>query len=111
MPTRVPDPARERHWRKRLARWKASGLTVREFCDREGVTPTALAHWRKEIAARDARRAATVGPLFVPAGVVPAPTSPALEVALSGGRVVRVPTGFDTLHLRAVVAALEEPPC
>ena len=107
MPTRVPDPVRERHWQKRLARWKASGLTVREFCDREGVTPTGLAHWRKEIAARDARRAATAGPLFVPAGVVPAPASPVLEVALSGGRVVRVPTGFDPVHLRAVVAALE----
>jgi hypothetical protein len=28
MPTRVPDPARERLWRKRLARWKVSGLPV-----------------------------------------------------------------------------------
>ena len=54
MPTRRPDPARERLWRKRLSRWKASELKAREFCEREGVTPTALAHWRKEIATRDA---------------------------------------------------------
>jgi hypothetical protein len=107
MPTRVPDPARERLWRKRLARWKASDLKVRDFCRQEGVPPTAFAHWRKEIAVRDARRAATAGPHFVPAGVFPAPAPPVLEVPLSGGRVVRVPIGFDPLHLRAVVAALE----
>jgi hypothetical protein len=108
MPTLRPDPARERLWRKRLARWKASGLKVGAFCEREGVTPTALAHWRKEIAARDARREAA-GPLFVPVQVTPTPAP--LEVSLPGSRLVRVPPGFDPAHLRAVVAALEGPPC
>jgi transposase len=111
MPTRIPDPARERLWRRRLARWKASGLKVREFCEREGVTPTAFAHWRKELPARDARRSASADPLFVPVRVVPAATAPALEVALPCGRVVRVPPGFDTSHLRDVVAALEGMSC
>ena len=109
MPTRRPDPAREQLWRKRLARWKASGLHLREFCDRAGVTPTAFAHWRKEIAARDARWADAAAPLFVPVKVTPHPGP--LEVALPGGRVVRVPAGFDAAHLRAVIAALEGPPC
>ena len=107
MPTRVPDPVRERLWRKRLSWWKASGLKVSEFCKRKGVTPTAFAHWRKEIAARDAR-AAPGPPLFVPVHVSEVP---AIEVALSGGRVVRVPPGFDPAHLRDVVVALEGPPC
>jgi hypothetical protein len=109
MPTREPDPARERLWRKRLARWEASGLRVREFCRQEGVTPTAFAHWRKEIAARDARRAAVAGSMFVPVHVTPGPVP--LDVTLPTGRVVRVPPGFDPTHLRAVVAALEGPPC
>jgi transposase len=107
----VPDPARERLWRKRLAKWKASGLKVRDFCEREGVTPTALAHWRKEIAARDARGTATNEPAFVPIHITPAVAAPRLEVALRSGRVVRVPPGFDPAHLRAVVSALEGPPC
>src|SRR5262245_34459751 len=98
MPNRRPDPARERMWRKRLARWKASGLKVGAFCDREGVTPTAFAHWRKEIAARDERRAEAAKPRFVPVHVTPVPYP--LEVTLSGGRVVRVPHGFDPAHLR-----------
>jgi hypothetical protein len=110
MPTRVPDPARERLWRKRLARWKASGLKVGEFCGREGVAPTAFAHWRKELRARDARRAAAAVPSFVPVHLTPTPAA-ALEVALPGGRVVRVPPGFDPAHLRDVVAALEGTSC
>jgi hypothetical protein len=109
MPNRRPDPARERLWRRRLAQWKASGLKVGPFCEREGVTPTAFAHWRKEIRARDARRAKAAEPLFVPVRVAPVPVP--LEVGLPGGRVVRVPPGFDPVHLRAVVAALEGPPC
>jgi hypothetical protein len=96
-------------WRKRLARCKASGLKVRDFCDREGVAPTAFAHWRKEIAARDAQAADP--PLFVPVHVTPAAAAAPLEVAMGNGRVVRVPPGFEPAHLRAVVAALEGLPC
>lgn len=107
MPNRRPDPARERLWRKRLASWMASGLKVREFCEREGVTPTAFAHWRKEIATRDGRAA----PVFVPVYITPTPAAVPLEVGLGGGRVIRVPPGFDPAHLRAVVAALEGLPC
>jgi transketolase len=73
------------------------------------VPDEALAHWRKEIAARDARRTGAAEPLFVPVHVTPLPGP--LEVALPGGRVVRVPAGFDPAHLRAVVAALEGVPC
>jgi hypothetical protein len=108
MPNRRPDPGRERLWRARLSRWKASGLKVAAFCEREGVTPTAFAHWRKEIAARDTR-AANTSPAFIPVHVTCGPAP--LEVALPGGHVVRVPPGFDPAHLRAVVAALEGPAC
>jgi hypothetical protein len=111
MPTRRPDPARERLWRQRLARWKASGLQAGEFCEREGVTPTAFAHWRKEIRDRDARAAATNQPAFVPVHITPSFASPVLELSLPGGQVIRVPPGFDPAHLRAVVAALEGRTC
>ena len=92
-----------------MARWKLSGLKVGVFCEREGVTATAFAHWRKEIRNRDARRAEAAEPLFVPVRVAPAPVP--LEVGLTGGRVIRVPPAFDPAHLRAVVAALEDMAC
>jgi hypothetical protein len=111
MPTRRPDPARERLWRKRLARWKASGLKVCDFCEREGITPTAFAHWRKTLRARDAQATAADTPTFVPVHITPAVSVVPLDVALPGGRVVRVPPGFAPAHLRAVVAALEGVAC
>jgi hypothetical protein len=63
----------------------------------------------KGIRARDARAAAR--PAFVPIHITPAVAAPSLEVALHNGRVVRVPPGFDLVHLRAVVAALEGQTC
>lgn len=111
MPTRRPDPAREHLWRKRLTRWKTSGLKVREFCEREGITQSAFAHWRKTLRARDARAATADAPTFVPVHITTTVAVTLLDVALPGGRVVRVPPGFDPVHLRAVVAALEGPPC
>jgi hypothetical protein len=106
MPNRRPDPARERLWRKRLASWKASGLKVSEFCEREGITPTAFAHWRKTLRARDAQATAADTNTFVPIHITPTIAVVPLDVTLVGGRVVRVPPGFDPAHLRAVVALL-----
>jgi hypothetical protein len=34
-----------------------------------------------------------------------------LELVLRTGHVLRVPPGYDAIHLRAVVAALEAQPC
>lgn len=41
--------------------------------------------------------------------ITPAVAVPTLEVVLWGGRVVRIPPGFNPSHLQAVVAALEGP--
>jgi hypothetical protein len=44
-------------------------------------------------------------------GVLPATSnSPALELVLSSGRVIRVPPGFDAGTLRQLLAVLEEKP-
>jgi len=75
------------------------------------VTPTAFAHWRKEIRDRDARAAATNQPAFVPVHISPSFASPVLELSLPSGQVIRVPPGFDPALLRALVAALEAQPC
>ena len=99
MPTRIPDPARERPWRKRIARWKASGLTVRDFCEQEGVTPTSFAHWRKEIRDRDARSAGTNQPAFVPVHITPA-------VAPSAGASPEIPPARTTPRISPIPPSL-----
>lgn len=50
----------------------------------------------------------TPKPSFVALRVVP---DTPLELVLRTGHVLRVPPGYDAEHLRAVVTALESPPC
>lgn len=47
------DPARERRWRERVARWQASGLSVRAFCLQRGLTDPTFYYWKRELRARD----------------------------------------------------------
>jgi transposase len=109
---RAPDRTRERMWRERVRRCRASGLSVREFCAAEGLHESAFYFWRRELAQRDRQRGGNVRPQFVPVHMTSEPAaSAALEVVLRDGRTVRVGAGFDAEHLRAVVAALEATPC
>ncbi len=40
---------RERSWRELLERHAASGLSVRRFCGREGVSEPSFYQWRKRL--------------------------------------------------------------
>ena len=110
--TRGPqsNPTLERTWRDRVMRWKASGLSVRDFCRSEGLSEPSFYSWRRTIAQRDASTT-TDAPAFVPLHVRSDPAPPVLELVLRSGHVLRIPSGDDPEHLRAVVAALEAAPC
>jgi len=45
---------KEAFWRKILARQRRSGLSVREFCQGEGVSEGSFYAWRRELLKRDA---------------------------------------------------------
>jgi transposase-like protein len=81
-----------------LQRLTGSGLTVREFAEREGVDPQRLYRWRT-----------VVGECSAPAFVeVARPMSAGpVEVLLRSGHVVRLNEGFSEETLRRVVAILE----
>lgn len=129
MATRQRDPVRERLWRKRVASWQKSGLTIREFCTRHGLADTAFQHWRRELRERDAAfrtkpassTKSTVScrrPTFVPVAVLPNPESPdasaatkpagMIEIRCPSGHVVVAPAD-DVTTLRHLFAALAHP--
>jgi hypothetical protein len=108
-PGRARDERKEKQWRRRIAEWRTSGLSVRAFCARRGLTTPSFYAWRRVLEQRDAER-----PAFVPVRVVPdGPPACAgtLEVVLAGGRIVRVTPNFDAATLRQVLAVLEERAC
>jgi transposase len=106
---RVRDERKEQQWRRWIGEWRASGLSVRAFCDRRGLATPSFYAWRRTLAQRAAEKAAFV-PVQVVADAPPAQAS-ALELVLADGRIVRVAPGFDAATLRQVLAVLEGRPC
>lgn len=48
------DSERACEWRERLARWLASGLSVRAFCAQQGVAEASFYYWKRALRLRDA---------------------------------------------------------
>jgi transposase-like protein len=106
-PGRARDEHKERQWRRWIARWQRSGLSVAAFCVRHDLPAASFYAWRRTLQARDA--AATFVPVRLLTDAVPAR---GLEVVLADGRVVRVPPDFDATTLRQLLAVLrEDQPC
>ena len=109
---RSTTDGREQFWREQFRAQQASGQGVREFCQGAGLSAPSFYWWRREVRIRDARRRGTNRPQFVSVRMTPRPArDTSIEVVLAGGCLVRVGSGFDADHLRAVVAALEATPC
>lgn len=97
-------------WRRRLERFAARELTVKQFCRRERVSEASYYYWRRRLEGRRARRTATQRPggnpkkkavPFVPVRIG-APTL--AEVEFPNGIRVRVPV-TNAEALRVVLAA------
>jgi hypothetical protein len=104
-PGRARDERKARQWRRWISPWRASGLTVRAFCARHGLSTASFYNWRRVLERRAAEEPAFV-PVQVVADATPAQAS-ALEVVLVDGRIVRVAPGFDAATLRRLLAALQ----
>ena len=83
--------AAERIWRERLARFRRSGQTVADFCEREGVSTPAFYAWKRRLSGSGANGQATrrSAPLFVPLSL--SPVAAGLRIVLPGGAVVELP--------------------
>lgn len=102
----------EAAWRDRLGRYEKSGLTVVEFCRREGVSGPSFYQWRKRLRAekRSQRQGRRESPTpaeakqasrFVPVSVSIGDTA---EIDLPNGATVRLPVS-DTDALQAAIGA------
>ncbi len=106
------DLGLERQWRERMAGWRASGLSVREFCQRRGLTEPTFHYWRRELRMRDSAASTAAmssvkksRPAVVPLTVLPTATL-AVEVRCPSGHVVLLPS-CDVASLASLFAALD----
>src|SRR5436190_6730114 len=102
------DPERERSWRATMARWRASGLSIRAFCRRHSLTESAFHFWRRELRLRECAAAGptpvVASPAFVPVTVI-ATATVTVEVRCPSGHVVTLPA-YDVSSLSGLFAAL-----
>lgn len=132
------DLKKQAYWEAVVQRWQASGKSVREYCRIEGLQEYSLYFWRRELVRRGrglvasapepaaaelapaARSTQQDRPLrrsscsFLPVRVVEgagAESPRAVEIVLTRGCTVRVPSGFDRQTLLDVLAVLEARAC
>jgi hypothetical protein len=98
---RPKDLGLERAWRLRLRRQATTGLSIPEFCRREGVSTASFYAWRRRLAAPSATTPSEP-PLFVPIRLDP--TSPADDTSTDLGFVIELPH-----HIRLRCAAAPDP--
>ncbi len=91
---------REVYWRELLAKQAASGLSVRAWCERESVSYTTFAYWRRRLGQPLAIALLTL--IQVNGGEE---NARGLWVSV-GGVQIEVRPGFDAGLLKQVVAAL-----
>src|SRR5262245_43150843 len=100
------DTRKEQQWRQWLQQWQKSGLSVRAFCARHGLSQPSFYAWRREIQQRDATAATSVPVQLVRHEELPSVNR--FEVVLASGRMLRVTPGFDPAALRQLLVVLEE---
>jgi hypothetical protein len=126
-------------WARLIDEWKASGLSLPEFCRTRGLQKTTMCGWVYKPALKRAIEKAQRGdrpqpvdspksrkpsppkstPAFVPvrlrqlvsSSTIESVQRSSIEVILGAGRRVIVERGFDAETLRRVVAALESGSC
>jgi Transposase len=89
-------------WRERLAEQERSGLSVRAFCESQGVSPESFYAWRKRLRKQEPVRFALVDQPARPS----AWAEVALELVLANGDRLRISSGVDEGTLRTVLKAL-----
>ena len=108
------ERSNRRAWAERVAAWKASGLTCKEFARQAGINPRTLSWWKWRLGSESRRGSggiaraanATATQLtFVEVDAAPLAGAP-IELVLEDGVVVRVPVGFDADTLREVLTVL-----
>ena len=94
-----------RAWKRRLKRWRESGLSAAEFSRREKISAPRLYTWRQRFA--EAATSPEAHPAtFVPAQIIPSPGLGAVELALKSGQILRLPVDISAARLAEIVQAL-----
>ena len=107
----MPRRPSTEEWSSLLAEFEQSGLQQKEFCAKHDLSIAAFQYWMYRKSKKHSESAAKISDSFVPIEVVgsAAPVArpgAAIEIALTGGIVVRLPIGTEPRYLGELLRAL-----
>lgn len=97
---------RREYWQAVLELHRESGMTIKGFCEREGLSVHQFGYWRKRLA----ELAETPPEGFVPLRFSEETSSDAVVIRI-GAFAVEIPMGFDAPELKRVLLTLAEVAC
>jgi hypothetical protein len=97
-------------WAARVEAWKMSGVSVREYAEREGLKPRSLQWWswklRSKASAPRRTRARRVGFVELQASPAAAAERESVELTFPSGHVLRIPIGMDEDTMMSLVTTV-----
>ena len=120
------DSSKEAYWRDIVRQQESSGISIREFCNEQGISVTSMYGWRSELKKRDGTTSRDSTSAATPrvkrskpkVAVTTASSTdfipiqleqlrPALELLHPRGYQLRIPNGFDTVTLQQTIEVLD----
>jgi transposase len=94
-------------WREHVARWKSSGLSLKDYAATAGLNGITMRTWVRNFESETSSTSNTRAGFVEVRAPAESPVNERLEVVLRNGVVVRVPTQFDAGALRQLIALVE----
>ena len=106
-----PDTDQHQFWQMVLETFKSSGLSIRQFCQKEGLSEPSFYSWRKKLTQSD--ESAEGKPKDVNSSAfievaMPSEKPCSLELLLSSGNILRISSHANCKTLTNVLSALCE---
>jgi hypothetical protein len=102
------DGDQEQFWRMAIETWQASGLSVSQFCQNEGLSKPQFYMWRKKLTGGNVEHEDHVGSKPAPFIEVAIPESKhiTIELMLRSGNTMRIYPGIDSVTLDTALSSL-----
>ncbi len=104
------DREQRQFWQMVLETYKSSGLSVRQFCQQEGFSEASFYSWRKRLRTHqktDTNKKPSQPEPFIEVSMPPA-KSGGLELVLSSGHTLRIPSDIDHEFLSGVLSVVKQ---
>lgn len=104
------DTDQRQFWQMVLETFKSSGLSVRQFCQQEGLSEPSFYSWRKRLSTPqkpDPGKGSPQPDSFIQISM-PTAKSGVLELILASGHTLRIPSDIDPAFLTGVLSSVKQ---